>query len=78
MSVFDQVKKIVMDKCGAQDKDVTEEARFVEDLGLDSLDAVELVMAIEGNFEIAIPDEDTKNLLTVGDLVNYITTKTNK
>jgi acyl carrier protein len=70
--VFEKVKKIVVDRLGVTDDQVTMEASFTEDLGADSLDTVELVMAFEEEFNIEIPDEDAEKIATVKDAVTYI------
>ena len=70
---FDKVKKIVVDRLGVTEDQVTMEASFTEDLGADSLDTVELVMAFEEEFNIEIPDEDAEKIGTVKDAVGYIT-----
>ena len=70
--VFEKVKKIVVDRLGVTDDQVTMEASFTEDLGADSLDTVELVMAFEEEFNIEIPDEDAEKIGTVKDAVSYI------
>jgi acyl carrier protein len=70
--VFDKVKEIIVDKLGVDEGAVKTEASFIEDLGADSLDIVDLVMALEEEFGIDIPDEEAQNLKTVGDAVNYI------
>jgi acyl carrier protein len=70
--VFEKVKKIVVDRLGVTDDQVTMEASFTEDLGADSLDTVELVMAFEEEFNIEIPDEDAEKIGTVKDAVGYI------
>ena len=70
--VFEKVKKIVVDRLGVTDDQVTTEASFTEDLGADSLDTVELVMAFEEEFNIEIPDEDAEKIATVKDAVTYI------
>jgi acyl carrier protein len=70
--IFDKVKKIVVDRLGVTDDQVTMEASFTEDLGADSLDTVELVMAFEEEFNIEIPDEDAEKIGTVKDAVGYI------
>ncbi len=75
MSVDDRVKKIIVEQLGVEEDDVTLEAKFVEDLGADSLDTVELVMAFEEEFEIEIPDEDAEKILTVGRAIEYIKEK---
>ncbi|MCX7881759.1 MAG: acyl carrier protein [Brevinematales bacterium] len=70
--VFDKVKEIIVDKLGVDESAVKMEASFVEDLGADSLDTVDLVMALEEEFGIDIPDEEAAKIKTVGDAVNYI------
>jgi acyl carrier protein len=70
--IFDRVKEIVVEELNVDASEVTPEARFVEDLGADSLDVVELVMRFEEVFDIEIPDEDTEKIITVGDAVKYI------
>lgn len=74
-SVFEKVKKVVCEELGVQESEVTMEASFVDDLGADSLDVVELVMALEDAFGIDIPDDDVAGLKTVGDVVKYIESK---
>ena len=69
--VAERVKKIVTEQLGVKEE-VTNEASFVDDLGADSLDTVELVMALEEEFECEIPDEDAEKITTVGDAVTYI------
>ena len=71
-AVADKVKKIVVENLSVQEDQVTPEARFVEDLGADSLDLVELVMAFEEEFGSEIPDEDAEKLTTFGDAIKYI------
>jgi len=71
-STFDRVKAIVVDQLGVEEDEVTENASFVEDLGADSLDVVELVMALEEEFGIQIPEEDAEKIQTVGQAVQYI------
>ena len=71
-SVADKVKKIVVEQLGVSEDQVTPEAKFIEDLGADSLDQVELVMALEEEFGSDIPDEDAEKLTTVGDAIKYI------
>jgi len=71
-SVFDRVKGIVVDQLGVAEEGVTAEASFVDDLGADSLDVVELVMALEEEFGVEIPDEDAEKIVTVGEAVKYI------
>jgi len=72
---FEEVKRIVVDKLQVDEKQVTAEASFIEDLGADSLDTVELVMDLEEHFGIEIPDEDAEKLKTIKDAVAYITQK---
>jgi acyl carrier protein len=72
MSVEERVKKIIVEQLGANADEVTTESAFVEDLGADSLDTVELVMAFEEEFDIEIPDEDAEKILNVGDAIKYI------
>jgi acyl carrier protein len=70
--VADRVKKIIVDQLGVEEETVTPEASFVDDLGADSLDTVELVMALEEEFGIEIPDEDAEKIARVKDAVDYI------
>ena len=70
--VFERVKKIIMEQLGTVESSVTMEASFLDDLGADSLDIVELVMAIEEEFDVEIPDADAEKVVTVGDVVEYI------
>lgn len=72
MDIFEKVKEIVVQQLGVEEDEVTETASFVDDLGADSLDIVELVMALEEEFDMEIPDEDAEKIKTVGDAVNYI------
>ena len=74
-SVADKVKKIVVEQLGVSEDQVTPEAKFIEDLGADSLDQVELVMALEEEFGSDIPDEDAEKLTTVGDAITYVESK---
>ena len=74
---FDKVKEIIVDKLGVEDGKITLEAKFIDDLGADSLDTVELIMQFEEEFGIEIPDEDAEGLLSVGDAVDYIDQKLN-
>ncbi|MBM3846579.1 MAG: acyl carrier protein [Verrucomicrobia bacterium] len=71
-SIEDRVKKIIVEQLGVNADQVTAEAKFVEDLGADSLDTVELVMALEEEFGNEIPDEEAEKLQSVGDVVKYI------
>ena len=70
--VFEKVKGIIVEQLGVSDTAVTMEASFIDDLGAVSLDIVELVMAIEEEFDIEIPDADAEKVVTVGDVVDYI------
>lgn len=76
MSTFDRVKKVVVEQLDVSEEEVTPQASFVEDLGADSLDVVELVMGLEEEFDIEIPDEDAEKIATVKDAVSYIESKT--
>lgn len=71
-TVQDRVKEIIVEQLGVNADQVTPEAKFIEDLGADSLDTVELVMAFEEEFGAEIPDEDAEKLQTVGDVIKYI------
>ncbi|MFM7190348.1 MAG: acyl carrier protein [Microcystaceae cyanobacterium] len=73
--IFDRVKEIVVDQLEADPENVTVDSNFANDLGADSLDVVELVMALEEKFDIEIPDEDAEKIATVGDAVAYIREK---
>ena len=75
METFDQVKEVIVDKLGVDTDKVTPEARFVEDLGADSLETVELIMGLEDKFGISISDEDAENIRTVQAAVDYIASK---
>ena len=75
--IQDQVKKIVVDHLGIDESKVTEESSFIDDLGADSLDTVELVMAFEEEFGSEISDSDAEKILTVGDAVKFIENKAN-
>jgi acyl carrier protein len=72
MEIAEKVKNIVTDQLGVDAEEVTEEAAFIEDLGADSLDTVELVMAFEEEFGIVIPDEEADKIRTVGQAIKYI------
>tara|TARA_B100000609_G_C17049516_1_gene348203 strand:- start:133 stop:369 length:237 start_codon:yes stop_codon:yes gene_type:complete len=76
-SIADRVKEIVAEQLGVSLEQVTTEAKFVEDLGADSLDTVELVMALEDEFGAEIPDEDAEKLQTVSDAIKYIESSSN-
>ena len=75
MDVLDRVKELVVEQLGVDAEEVTEDASFVDDLGADSLDIVELEMAFEEEFDLEIPDEDAEKIRTVGDAVRYIKEK---
>lgn len=70
--IFDKVKEVIVDQLSVEEDDVVEEASFVDDLGADSLDIVELVMALEESFGVSIPDEEAEGIKTVGDAVAFI------
>ena len=70
--VFEKVKNIIVEQLGVSETSVTAEASFIDDLGADSLDIVELVMALEEEFDIEIPDSDAEKVVTVQDVVDYI------
>lgn len=77
-SVFDKVKAIIVEQLSVEEDEITMESTFVEDLGADSLDIVELVMAFEEEFDMEIPDEDAEKIKTVGDAVKFIEDKDNQ
>jgi len=77
-SISDKVKDIIVEQLGVNPEQVTETASFIEDLGADSLDTVELVMAFEEEFNVEVPDEDAEKLQTVGNVIEYIEKKTSK
>jgi len=70
--VFDSVKKVVVEQLGVSESEVKRESSYVDDLGADSLDTVELVMALEESFGMEIPDEEAEKIKTVGDTVSYV------
>lgn len=74
-TIFEKVKNIIVDQLGVEAEEVTEGASFVDDLGADSLDIVELIMALEEEFDVEIPDEDAERISTVRDAVEYIREK---
>ncbi|MCC6303404.1 MAG: acyl carrier protein [Gammaproteobacteria bacterium] len=73
-NIEERVRKIVIEQLGVKEEEVTREASFVDDLGADSLDTVELVMALEEEFECEIPDEEAEKITTVQQAIDYITT----
>ena len=75
MAVDDKIKTIIAEQLGVKPEEVTTEASFVDDLGADSLDTVELIMALEEEFEIDIPDEGSGKIKTVGEIIKYIEDK---
>lgn len=74
---YDKIKEIIIDKLGIDNGKITMDAKFIDDLGADSLDTVELIMQFEEEFGIEIPDEEAEGLLSVGQVVDYITNKLN-
>ncbi len=70
--VFDRIVKVVSEELAISEDEITEDASFIDDLGADSLDVVELIMALEEEFDIEIPDEDAEEIATVSDAVDYI------
>ena len=70
--VFEKVKNIIVDQLGVTEENVTLESSFIDDLGADSLDIVELIMALEEEFDLEIPDSDAEKVVTVEDVVDYI------
>ena len=75
MAVEEKVKEIIVDQLGVSADEVVNEASFIDDLGADSLDIVELVMAIEEEFGIEVPDEDAERMQNIGDVVSYVQEK---
>ena len=75
MAAEDKIKSIIAEQLGVKPEEVTPTASFVDDLGADSLDTVELIMALEEEFNIEIPDEDAEKMKTVGDVIKYIEEK---
>jgi acyl carrier protein len=73
-TIEQKVKNIIADQLGVGEEEIKPTASFIEDLGADSLDIVELVMAMEEEFEVEIPDEEAENIKTVQDAINYVTT----
>jgi len=74
---YDKVKEIIVDKLGVEQSKITLEAKFIDDLGADSLDTVELIMQFEEEFGIEIPDEEAEHLISVGQAVDFISNKLN-
>ncbi|MBL7158247.1 MAG: acyl carrier protein [Candidatus Omnitrophica bacterium] len=74
-SAAEKIKSVIAEQLGVKPEEVTETAKFVEDLGADSLDTVELVMALEEEYGVEIPDEDAEKLTTVGEAIKYIEEK---
>ena len=72
MAIIDDVKEVVVEQLSVSADEVKEDSKFVEDLGADSLDVVELVMALEEKFDIEIPDDEAEKIMTVGDAVKYV------
>jgi len=72
MTVTEKVKKMIVEQLGVSEAEVIPEAKFIDDLGADSLDIVELIMALEDEYGIEIPDEDAEKMETVGDAIKYI------
>ena len=72
MSTFDKVKDIIIDKLGVEEEKISADASFVDDLGADSLDTVELIMQLEEEFGIEIPDEEAENITTISSAIKYI------
>jgi acyl carrier protein len=72
MRTFDKIKEVIIDKLGVDEAAITEEAHFIDDLGADSLDTVELIMEFEEEFSIEIPDEEAENINTVNQAIEYI------
>ncbi len=75
MDTFAKIKEVIVDKLGVEEEKIIREAHFVDDLGADSLDTVELIMQLEEEFDIEIPDEDAENITTVGAAIDYIDNK---
>ena len=78
MSLFEEIQEIICEQLKAKPEEVKLETSFIDDLGADSLDSIELVMALEEKFSIEIPDEDSEKMNMVGDVVKYIAAKTNR
>ena len=78
MAIEDKIKAIVAEQLGVSEDEVTPEASFTDDLGADSLDIVELVMAIEEEFGLEIPDDDAEKIQSIGDAISYVEERINK
>jgi len=78
MSLFEEIQEIICEQLKAKPEEVKPETSFIDDLGADSLDSIELVMALEEKFNLEIPDEDAEKMNTVEDVVKYIEAKTNR
>jgi acyl carrier protein len=74
--VFEKVKKIIVEQLGVEEDEIAMESSFIDDLGADSLDIVELIMALEEEFDLEIPDSEAEKIATVGDAVDYIKNNT--
>lgn len=74
--VFEKVKKIIVDQLGVEEDEIAVDSSFIDDLGADSLDIVELIMALEEEFDLEIPDSEAEKISTVGDAVDYIKNNT--
>ncbi|MBL0687646.1 MAG: acyl carrier protein [Sulfurospirillum sp.] len=72
MALLEDVKEVVAEQLNVSNEEIKEDSKFVEDLGADSLDVVELVMALEEKFDIEIPDADAEKIITVGDAIKYV------
>lgn len=70
--LMEKIKELVAERLGVDEAEITEEAKFIDDLGADSLDLVELIMDLESEFDLEIPEEDAEAILTVGDAIDYI------
>jgi acyl carrier protein len=75
MEIMERVKKIIVDQLGVEEDKVKEDSSFIDDLGADSLDIVELIMAFEEEFDIEIADEDAEKIKVVGDVIHYLENK---
>lgn len=72
---FENLKEVIVEKLNVDEAKVTKEASFIDDLGADSLDTVELIMSLEDSYDISIPDEEAEKMKTVGDVLNYLQTQ---